>query len=259
MGENPSKFKGDNRPVENVSWNDAVEFCQKLSDKTGKQYTLPSESQWEYASDISPFLHCFDRARPNKSFYFTPHFTDSGHPVSLHAFGVLNINIDELVNCNNNREQTTDVGSFSPNAFGLYDMHGNVWELCLDKWHENYTGAPKDGSAYIDNGDDNYLLRGGSWNNLPFDCRGTSRFMKTPDERCGNQGFRIVSEIGMVDGLSDEDLIHPEFKHWDQIRDWRLVTRNVSHHIITHRLDSSIHRSISIVDMVLDSSPFYLN
>jgi len=159
MGENPSKFKGDNRPVENVSWNDAVKFCQKLSQNTGKQYTLPSESQWEYASEVSSGAF---GTLPNKLFYFAPNFTDSSYPVLLDAFGVLNINLDELVNCNNNRGQTTDVGSLPPNAFGLYDMHGNVWEWCLDKWHENYTGAPTDGSAYIDNGDDNYLLRGGS-------------------------------------------------------------------------------------------------
>jgi eukaryotic-like serine/threonine-protein kinase len=236
MGENPSKFKGDNRPVENVSWNDAVEFCQKLSKNTGKQYTLPSESQWEYASDVSPsiFGGLFRIATPNKHVYFAPNFPLHSIPIPLNTFSAFNINLDKLINCNNNRGQTTDVGSFPPNTFGLYDMHGNVWEWCLDKWHENYTGAPTEGSAYIDNGDDNYLLRGGSWDNLPFDCRGASRLMKTPDVRCGNQGFRIVSEIGMVDGLSDEDMLHPEWKLSAQILDQKLVTRNVSINHITH-------------------------
>ncbi len=115
IGDNPSSFKGDNRPVESVSWDDAVTFCQKLTQKTGNNYRLPSEAEWEYAC----------RARTKTPFYFGD-----------------NINPD-LVNYNGNypyksapkgkyREQTTDVGTFPPNAFGLYDMHGNVWEWCED-------------------------------------------------------------------------------------------------------------------------------
>jgi formylglycine-generating enzyme required for sulfatase activity len=212
MGENPSRFKGDNRPVENVSWNDAIKFCQKLSENTGKQYTLPSESQWEYASRSGGVSTPFG-TMPNKLFYFAPNFADGITSIPLDIFGAFNINLDELVNCNNNRGQTTDVGSFPPNDFGLYDMHGNVWEWCLDKWHENYTGAPTDGSAYMDKGDNNYyLLRGGSWDNRPFDCRGASRLSGIPDVRYGNHGFRVVSEVGMVDGLSDEDLMDPTIK-----------------------------------------------
>ncbi|NEP81952.1 MAG: SUMF1/EgtB/PvdO family nonheme iron enzyme, partial [Okeania sp. SIO3B3] len=131
MGNNPSNFKGGSRPVEQVSWHNAVEFCQKLSEKTGKIYTLPSESQWEYAC----------RAGTTTPFYFGETITS------------------ELVNYNGNypygnapkgkyRQETTDVGSFPPNAFGLYDMHGNVWEWCLDVWHDNYNGAPTDGSDW---------------------------------------------------------------------------------------------------------------
>jgi eukaryotic-like serine/threonine-protein kinase len=202
---------GDNRPVENVSWNDAIKFCQKLSENTGKQYTLPSESQWEYAS-LSGGVSTPFGILPNKHFYFAPNFPLHSFPIPLNTFRAFNINLDELVNCNNNRGQTTDVGSFPPNAFGLYDMHGNVWEWCLDKWHENYTGAPTDGSAYIDKGDNNYLLRGGSWDNRPFDCRGGSRLSGIPDVRYGNHGFRVVSEVGTVDGLSDKDLMDPTIK-----------------------------------------------
>ncbi|MDJ0677530.1 MAG: bifunctional serine/threonine-protein kinase/formylglycine-generating enzyme family protein, partial [Calothrix sp. MO_167.B42] len=118
MGKNPSNFKGEKRPVERVSWNDAVEFCQHLSQKTGRTYRLPSEAEWEYAC----------RAGTTTPFYF-------GETITT-----------DLVNYNRNypygsapkgeyREQTTDVGKFPPNAFGLYDMHGNVWEWCQDTWH----------------------------------------------------------------------------------------------------------------------------
>jgi formylglycine-generating enzyme required for sulfatase activity len=104
------------------------------------------------------------------------------------------------------REQTIEVGSFPPNAFGLHDMHGNVWEWCLDTWHENYTGAPTDESAWIDRdlflpdgstwivNKDN-VLRGGSWNCIPHGCRSASRLYVTPDYRNLTFGFRVVCEI----------------------------------------------------------------
>ncbi|BAZ88366.1 serine/threonine protein kinase [Dolichospermum compactum NIES-806] len=128
MGNNPAHFKGANRPVESVNWNDAVVFCQKLSQKTGKNYKLPSEAQWEYAC----------RAGTTTPFYFGESITP------------------DLVNYEGNysyasapkgqyREQTTDVGTFPPNAFGLYDMHGNVSEWCEDDWQENYINAPING------------------------------------------------------------------------------------------------------------------
>ena len=147
MGNNPSYFKGGKRPVEKVSWHDATKFCQKLSSKTGKIYTLPSESQWKYAC----------RAGTTAPFYFGETITP------------------ELVNYSGNYPyanapkgkyggETTDVGSFPPNAFGLYDIHGNVWEWCLDACHDNYNGAPTDGSSWESGGDSNdRLLRGGCW------------------------------------------------------------------------------------------------
>jgi formylglycine-generating enzyme required for sulfatase activity len=174
MGNNPSRFKGANRPVETVSWNDAVEFCQRLSKKTGRTYRLPSEAEWEYAA----------RAGTTTPFYF-------GETITA-----------DLANYNGNytyasapkgeyREQTTDVGSFPPNAFGLYDMHGNVWEWCLDTWHDNYNGAPTDGSAWIDKNDNQSqkLLRGGSWSDLPRDCRSAYRNRFVPDGR--QRRFRL--------------------------------------------------------------------
>jgi len=172
----PSNFKGDNRPVEGVSWYSTVEFCYRLSRQTGKPYRLPSEAEWEYAC----------RAGITTPFYF-------GETITT-----------ELANYNGNytyasgskgiyREQTTDVGSFPPNAFGLYDMHGNVWEWCADTWHDNYQGAPIDESVWLN---DNYsqlrLLRGGSWNGSPDFCRSASRSRISPEYDDSRVGFRVV-------------------------------------------------------------------
>ncbi|WP_365671737.1 bifunctional serine/threonine-protein kinase/formylglycine-generating enzyme family protein [Okeania sp. SIO3I5] len=182
MGKNPSRFKGGSRPVERVSWHNATEFCQKLSKKTGKIYTLPSESQWEYAC----------RAGTTTPFYFGETITS------------------DLVNYNGNfpygnapkgkyRKETTDVGSFPPNAFGLYDMHGNVWEWCLDIWHDNYDGAPTDGSAWETGGDNNRrLLRGGSWINISRYCRCARRNYYDAVYLFNLWGFRIVSSVSVV-------------------------------------------------------------
>ena len=170
MGKNPSRFQGDDRPVERVSWDDAVEFCQTLSNQTGKEYRLPSEAEWEYAC----------RAGTTTRFYFG---------------GELNEN---LANYGSNVNKTTPVGSFPPNAFGLYDMHGNVWEWCADTWHDNYEGAPTDGSAWNEGGDDNRSpLRGGSWLNRPEDCRSASRiYVNRRDLHVSNLGFRVVCGFG---------------------------------------------------------------
>ena len=118
MGKNPSRFPGGRRPVERVTWYDATEFCQNLSKKTGKNYRLPSESQWEYAcraGTITAFY--FGRTITSKLVNYNANFSYGNAPKGEY------------------RKQTTDVGSFPPNAFGLYDMHGNVWEWCADEWH----------------------------------------------------------------------------------------------------------------------------
>ena len=175
MGNNPSNFKGANRPVEKVSWNDAVAFCQKLSQITGKNYRLPSEAEWEYAC----------RAGTTTPFYFGETITtdlanyDGNYTYGNGPKGVF-------------RQQTTDVGSFPPNAFGLYDMHGNVWEWCQDVWHENYNGAPTDGSAWESGGDSSQrLLRGGVWYGDPRYCRSAHRLCYGPGVRAHYIGFRI--------------------------------------------------------------------
>ena len=166
MGSNPSYFKGEKRPVEQVTWDEAVEFCKKLSQKTGNTYRLPSEAEWEYAC----------RAGTKTPFYF-------GETITT-----------ELVNFDG--KETKPVGSFLANAFGLCDMHGNVWELCQDYWHDNYNGAPTDGSAWLTGGDKTFrLLRGGSWDYNLWYCRCANRNLIIPANRYNDVGFRLVAGL----------------------------------------------------------------
>jgi formylglycine-generating enzyme required for sulfatase activity len=175
MGTNPSKFKGAKRPVESVSWHDAVAFCQRLSEKLGNQYRLPSEAEWEYAC----------RAGTTTPFYFGATLTSD-----LASYRGTETYANEPKG--KDRAQTTDVGTFFPNAFGLYDMHGNVWEWCADHWHKSYQGAPSDGSAWTDKNNTHRLLRGGSWFNIPRYCRSACRYYDTPAFRFSSVGFRVV-------------------------------------------------------------------
>jgi formylglycine-generating enzyme required for sulfatase activity len=180
MGNNPSYFKswfkGKNRPVEQVSWHDAVEFCKRLSEMTGRTYRLPSEAQWEYAI----------RAGTTTPFYFGETITsklanyNGNYTYASESKGVY-------------RGKTTDVGSFPPNAFGLYDMHGNVWEWCADTWHDNYDGAPTDGSVWEeDTSRNNRVLRGGSWFRSAGFCRAAFRSWYVPVAGLVGVGFRVV-------------------------------------------------------------------
>ena len=176
IGSNPANFKGEKRPVEQVSWHDATEFCQKLKEKTGRNYRLPSEAEWEYAC----------RAGTTTPFHFGATLTSN-----LANYDCTSIYQSEPKR--EYREKTTEVGIFPPNAFGLYDMHGNVWEWCLDHWHDNYNGAPTDGSAWLSDNDNNYrLLRGGSWDNSPRSCRSASRARYNPAQRGHIIGLRVV-------------------------------------------------------------------
>ena len=179
MGNNPAEFQNDQysylKPVERVSWNDAMEFCEKLSEKTGQEYRLPSEAEWEYAcraviTDQSEKLTVEQwNEKYHQPFYFGE--TITGNLANYRA----TITFAEEVP-GEYRETTTAVGSFPPNRFGLYDMHGNVWEWCADNWHDNYQGAPTDGTAWTTGGDNNRSpLRGGSWLNNPYVCRSAYR------------------------------------------------------------------------------------
>jgi formylglycine-generating enzyme required for sulfatase activity/uncharacterized caspase-like protein len=177
MGNNPSHFteKGAKRPVEQVSWNNAVEFCQKLGQKTGREYRLPSEAEWEYAcraGTTTPFH--FGETITTDLANYNGTYTYASEPKGKYL------------------EQTIDVGSFPPNAFGLYDMHGNVWEWCQDDWHDNYIDAPKDGNVWTSQSVKRKLLRGGSWyDNLAY-CRSAFRSSFNLDNNNHNIGFRVV-------------------------------------------------------------------
>jgi formylglycine-generating enzyme required for sulfatase activity len=170
--------KGGNYPVEQVSCLEAVEFCNRLSNYTKKIYRLPSEAEWEYAC----------RAGTDTPFYF-------GETIDAKLANYDGTSTYGKGQRGENRKQTTSVDSFLPNAFGLYDMHGNVWEWCLDHWHDNYQGAPGDGSAwYISDADEGHLrlLRGGSWDYDVVFCRSSQRNGSSPRERKNNIGFRVV-------------------------------------------------------------------
>ncbi|MBW4665925.1 MAG: formylglycine-generating enzyme family protein [Cyanomargarita calcarea GSE-NOS-MK-12-04C] len=152
----PSRFKGESRPVESVSWYDANEFCDRLSRYTVRPYRLPSEAEWEYscrAGTTTPF-HFGETITTDLANY---RGTDNKEYEWSGSYGSGSKGIY--------REETTPVGSFGiANTFGLFDMHGNVWEWCADHWHNNYEEAPSDGTAWIgdDNDNQNRLLRGGS-------------------------------------------------------------------------------------------------
>ncbi len=167
MGKNPSHFQGDQRPVETVSWDDAVEFCQRLSKQTGKEYRLPTEAEWEYAC----------RAGTTTPFHFGENITD------------------KLANYGNNVGETTSVGQFPSNVFGLYDMHGNVSEWCEDNWHNNYQGASNDGTARVSEKSSTKVNRGGSWLYGPGDCRSATRSINARDNRSYAFGFRVVCVV----------------------------------------------------------------
>jgi len=210
MGNNPSYLRGEQRPVDNVSCHDAMEFCAKLSEITGEKNTLPSEAQWEYAC----------RAATTTPYYFGETITPEFVNYNGLAYRI--------------QGETTPVGMFPANAWGLQDMHGNVWEWCLDDWHANYEGAPTDGSARVEGeglgkscaaatgsttpgtaarpaattsgpslpttslgsasaaGKSNKLLRGGSWYSFPWYCRSATRNHFQLDVAGYCVGFRVV-------------------------------------------------------------------
>jgi formylglycine-generating enzyme required for sulfatase activity len=174
MGTNPSYFKDcDNCPVEQVSWNEIQDFLQKLNTKTGKNYRLPTEAEWEYAcrAGTTTTFNTGDNLTTAQANY------DGNYPWKNYPKGEY-------------RQKTTPVDSFSPNAWGLYDMHGNVWEWCSD-WYGSYSSGavtnPKGPSTGT-----NRVLRGGSWDYYAVSCRSADRLSDTPDDRSNSYGFRIA-------------------------------------------------------------------
>ena len=181
----PSHFKGDLRPVESVSWYDAVEFCDRLTILTNRQYRLPTEAEWEYAC----------RAGTTTPFHF-------GETITTDLANYRGTD-DEKNKWSGSygdgpkgeyRRETTPVNQFEgANAFGLCDMHGNVWEWCQDHWHNNYEGAPTDGSAWIEGGNSKRRVRrGGSWIHFPWSCRSACRDLIGPGNVNYFIGFRVV-------------------------------------------------------------------
>ncbi|MFM6879092.1 MAG: formylglycine-generating enzyme family protein, partial [Dolichospermum sp.] len=172
LGFYPSYFEDNRLPVEHISWHEAVEFCARLSRMTNKAYRLPTEAEWEYAC----------RGGTTAPFYFGDRITTKL------------ANYDGSYTDDDEQGETTEVGSFPPNAFGLHDMHGNVWEWCLDDWHDNYEGAPIDGSAWISLSNKK-VLRGGSWYNFSVYCRSACRICNAADFDDDNIGFRVVCDV----------------------------------------------------------------
>ena len=173
MGSNPSRFNdcGDTCPVERVSWDDAQEFIRKLNTQTGQRYRLPSEAEWEYAA------RAVSRGKWS--------FGDNESQLGEHAWFTTN-----------SGAQTRPVVGKQPNTWGLYDMHGNVWEWVQDVWHDNYSGAPTDGSVWSAGGDQaRRVLRGGSWYDSPQDLRSAGRSGGAPDVRDYYTGFRIARTL----------------------------------------------------------------
>jgi formylglycine-generating enzyme required for sulfatase activity len=171
MGTNPSQFIGTDLPVEQVSWDDAQEFCKAASTKGTANVRLPSEAEWEFAcrAGTSTNYHSGDtEADLDRAAWYTVNSKDTTHPV----------------------------GKKEPNVFGLYDMHGNVWESCEDDWHDSYQGAPSDGRACIDAPrGGNLVSRGGSWRSFPGVCRSACRLSNAPEYRGDFFGFRVVLEV----------------------------------------------------------------
>ncbi len=179
LNPDPSSFKNDDRPVENVSWSDAIEFCRRLRKHTDRKYRLPSEAEWEYAC----------RARTQTPFYYGETLTSK----------LANYDATEIYGTGpfgSYRNRTTKVGIFPANKFGIFDMHGNVGEWCHDHYHDTYKDAPNDGSAWTSPGMFcwNRIIRGGSWDDVPYECTSAYRLSWDSDERFDTVGFRVACD-----------------------------------------------------------------
>jgi formylglycine-generating enzyme required for sulfatase activity len=195
MGVNPSGFKGAKNPVETVFWDDAVEFCRKLSARTGKKVMLPTEAQWEYAcrAGTTTAFHTGDALKPGQANAAFP----SNPSVLDRIMAWLGISSAKKT------IQTTPAGSFPPNGFGLYDMHGNVFEWCSDWYAGSYANLPA-GQAGAKNQDPTgpdsgslRVLRGGGWTFDPQFCRSAHRYWNYPADRRYSDGFRVVVLSGV--------------------------------------------------------------
>ena len=172
MGNTPSHFKGENRPVENVSWNDTQDFIKKLNQRTGKKYRLPTEAEWEFAARGGNYSKGYKYAGSNNIDEVAWYHTNS------YKLGKEHRNYG-----------TNPVGIKKSNELGIYDMSGNVWEWCEDTWYDNYQNAPKNGAAWMAENESRRVLRGGSWFSLDNVCRVAYRLRYSPTTRGSN--FRL--------------------------------------------------------------------
>ncbi len=171
MGNNPSGFNGDDLPVESVSWVDVQKFIKKLNEKESTdKYRLPTEAEWEYAARAGTTTRYF--------------FGDDDSKLGEYAWYY-----------KNSDDNTHPVGEKRANPWGLYDMHGNVWEWVQDEWHDTYNGAPADGSAWEDGVGAVRVFRGGSWLNVAGSCRSANRGSSVPGLRGHGLGFRLLQEM----------------------------------------------------------------
>jgi len=174
----PVRFRGPQRPIEQIRWQDAAEFCKRLARKTGLPIRLPSEAEWEYAcraGTITPFS-CGATITTDLA-----NFVGEGYRFAQEPPGIY-------------RHGSTDAGSFPPNGFGLYDMHGNVWEWCADTWHADYTGGPASQSARVGSDLEYRVARGGSWHEPPQHCRSATRLRVRAAEREEFVGMRAAMD-----------------------------------------------------------------
>ena len=178
MNENNSKFGGDKLPIENINWHEAGRYLKKLSDKTGLKFRLPTEAQWEYACRAGTAT-AFNTGTTIDSDFANYNAKDA------YADGIIGKYLG----------RTTDVGSYQPNAFGLYDMHGNVWEWCSDIYEKDYykitptidPKGPQEGGSRV--------IRGGGWDEKAYKCRSADRNSRGPKADRADIGFRVVLEI----------------------------------------------------------------
>ena len=171
MGNNPSHFKGEDRPVEMISWKEVQAFVQKLNAKESTdKYRLPSEAEWEYAC----------RAGTQTRYFFG----DDESKLNEYAWYA-----------ENSGSKTHSISQKKPNPWGLYDVHGNVWEWVQDEWHENYNGAPSNGIVWKDEDSSDRVSRGGSWYCTTLFCRSAGRFKREAESRFSNLGFRLLREL----------------------------------------------------------------
>ncbi len=190
-GKSPSKFKGDRKPVDSISWYDAVSFCEELTmlERQGKKlgpgqvYRLPTETEWEFvcrAGTTTPFAYGSTINSTQANF-------DGNYPYGEMKRGRY-------------RRRTTTVGLFKPNAFGFYDMHGNVFEWCQDVWHDSYRGKQPTVRAWIEGRDPNRVARGGSWGTNGESCRSARRTRSNPKKAYHSYGIRVL--LTLPEGVS---------------------------------------------------------